>query len=401
MRPTARPGRRVGSLLRGATLILVTVCLVTSVAAQIRHLDPAAVLDAYAQGRYDEALTPVRLATRDQAREFLQRLVVSGGQWVDSVPSERSRRALIAAAFALEAERIRAERGEWADRENDESCAGRCVIEWACTLIQTRGAPDEAERTWMLASIALAGGVRDWTFLQNPLSRPTEKRGERGHVLHAIARMPDEPRFRLARAVALASRQAVTSEMDIPRDGARTEQMADPYSRAIERSPFLVSVLEQRRATLGDYAREQFDALVSDPSVGTEARLRIGYLHWVRGDAAEALSAQRVVAEAAQDPDLKYLANFLAAQAAQALGDLRAAEMHYTAALGARPHSQSAALGLAALLYSRGEATQAYDLVSAAREGRPRDDDSWRLFLYGDFAKLPALVGELRRVVQP
>ena len=370
-------------------------------AAQIKHLDPAEVLDAYAQGRYDEALRPVTLATREQAREFLQRLVFSGGQWVDSVPSERSRRALIAGAFALEAERIRAERGEWVDRENDEACAGRCVIEWACTLIQTRGAPDEAERVWMLASIALAGGVRDWTFLQNPLSRPTEKRGERGHLQHAIARMPDEPRFRLARAVALASRQSVTSEMDMPRDGSRTEQMADPYSRAIERSPFLVSVLEERRATLGDYAKEQLDALVSDPSVGTEARLRLGYLQWVRGDAAEALNAQRAVAEEAQDPDLKYVANFLAAQAAQALGDLRAAEMHYTAALGARPHSQSATMGLAALLYLRSEAKQAYDLVSATRDGRPRDDDPWRMFLYGDFAKLPALVGELRRLVQP
>jgi tetratricopeptide (TPR) repeat protein len=401
MRPTARPDRRVGFLFRASTLILVNLCLHTPAAAQIKHLDPAAVLDAYAQGRYDEALTPVRLASRDQAREFRQRLVFSGGQWVDSVPSERARRALIAAAFALEAERVRAERGEWTARDDDEACAGRCVIEWACTLLQSRGVPDDAERIWMLASIALAGGVRDWTFLQNPLSRPTEKRGEQGHVQHAIARMPDEPRFRLARAVALASRQAVTSEMDTPRDGSRTEQMADPYSRAIERSPFLVSVLEQRRATLGDYAREQLDALVADPSVGTEARLRLGYLHWVRGDAAEALTAQRAVAEAAQDPDLRYLANFLAAQAAQALGDFRAAEMRYAAALSARPHSQSATLGLAALLYSRGEAKQAYDLVAASRDGRPRDDDPWRMFLYGDFAKLPVLVGELRRVVQP
>jgi uncharacterized protein HemY len=140
---------------------------------------------------------------------------------------------------------------------------------------------------------------------------------------------------------------------------------------------------------------------VADPSVGTEARLRLGYLHWVRGDAAEALTAQRAVAEAAQDPDLRYLANFLAAQAAQALGDFRAAEMRYAAALSARPHSQSATLGLAALLYSRGEAKQAYDLVAASRDGRPRDDDPWRMFLYGDFAKLPVLVGELRRVVQP
>src|SRR5262245_40038309 len=283
MRTAALPERRVGFRIRAATLILISISLLTPAAAQIKRLDPAAALDAYAQGRYDEALTPVRLATRDQARDFLQRLVFSGAQWVEAASADRSRRALIAAAFALEAERLRAERGEWADLEGDEACAGRCVIEWACTLLQSRGAPDDAERIWMLASIALAGGVRDWTFLQSPLSQPTEKRGERGHVHHAIARMPDESRFRLARAVALASRQAVTSEMDTPREGLRTEQMVDQFSRAIERSSFLVSVLEQRRATLGDYAKEQLEALESDPAVGGEARLRLGYLYWVRG----------------------------------------------------------------------------------------------------------------------
>ena len=57
-------------------------------------------------GRHDEALTPVRLATRDQAREFRQRLVLSGTQWVEAVPADRSRRALVAAASALEAEGI-------------------------------------------------------------------------------------------------------------------------------------------------------------------------------------------------------------------------------------------------------------------------------------------------------
>lgn len=385
---------------RSTLLLLSLFALLTPAAAQVRRLEPAALLDAYEQGRYDEALAPVRLATRDQTRDFRHRLVLSGGQWVDAVASDRSRRALVAAAFALEAERLRAERGEWS-AEDEEECASRCVIEWACTLLQTRGAPDEGERVWMLASVALAGGVRDWTFLQTPLGRPTQKTVERGHVHHAIARLPDEPRFRLTRAIALASRHAVTGEMETPRDGTRTSQIASPLVRLIEAPSFVLSTLEQRRTTVVDYVREVLESLLSDAAVGDEARLRLGYLYWVRGDQEEALAAQRAVAETTHDPDLKYLANFLAAQASQALGDLRAAEAYFTAALSARPHSQSATLGLAALLYLRGEAKQAYDLVDASRSGRPRDDDPWRMFLYGDFAKLPTLIAELRRLVRP
>ena len=146
--------------------------LQSTAAGQVKRVDPATLLDAYAQGRYDEALAPVRQATRDRARDFRQQLVMAGSQWVDLVPADRHRRALAAVAFALEAESIRAERGEW-NVSSGKDCAGRCVIEWACALLQTRAAPDEAERIWMLASIALAGGVRDWTFLQTPLSPPS------------------------------------------------------------------------------------------------------------------------------------------------------------------------------------------------------------------------------------
>ena len=114
--------------------------------------------------------------------------------------------------------------------------------------------------------------------------------------------------------------------------------------------PAILAALEQRRSGAFEYAKEALEALVSDASVGAEARIRLGYLHRVRGNDDQALAAERVAADAANDPDLKYVANFIAAQSAQALGDLAAAETHYRAALNARPHSQSATLGLAALL---------------------------------------------------
>jgi tetratricopeptide (TPR) repeat protein len=191
----------------------------------------------------------------------------------------------------------------------------------------------------------------------------------------------------------------VTGERDTPRDGVRTAPIASGPVTIITGPPVLISALQGGRTRLLDYVKELFEGLVSDPAVGSEARVRLGYLHWVTGDEKDALAAERAAADAAKDPDLRYIANVLAAQAAQALNDLPAAEAHYRAALAARPHSQSATLGLAALLYVRGEGRQAYDLVEASRAGRPRDDDPWRLFLYGDFAKLPTLVAELRRLV--
>lgn len=184
-------------------------------------------------------------------------------------------------------------------------------------------------------------------------------------------------------------------------DSARGRH-GSPVPGAVTVGPaFVNSMLQRNRGRLTDYVRQELEALATHDSVGDEAQVRLGYLHRVAGDDAGALAAERAAAEATADPDLQYVAHFVAAQAAQSLGDGPAAEVHYRAALAARPHSQAATLGLAALLYLRGEGREAYELVADARSKRPRDDDPWRMLLYGDFPKLPALVGELRRRVAP
>ena len=389
------PGARL--LVCSAILVLIVFLPAGSlepVAAQARRIDLTTALGAYLDGRADEALAPVQRAIRDVARDLRQQLVFQGLTWVDAVPAERSRRAFAAAAFALELERIRAEAGEWA-ASGEKDCAGRCVLEWACTLLASRGAPDDGERIWMLASIALAGGVRDWTFLQVPFSARPDAKLDVGHIHHALARFPGDPRFRLVRAFAFGSRNLITSERGAP---GSTERPSGPI---VVGPAFLNLNLQRSRTRATDYARQELEALFEDASVGAEARMWAGYLHWVAGDDREALALQRAAAAAATEPDVKYLTHFLAAQAAQALGDLPGAESHYRSALAARPHSQSATLGLTALLYARGEGREAYDLAAASRSNLPRDDDPWRMFLYGDFQKLPALVAELRRKVAP
>jgi uncharacterized protein HemY len=127
--------------------------------------------------------------------------------------------------------------------------------------------------------------------------------------------------------------------------------------------------------------------------------MRLGYLDMRDGAFEQALAKERDVLASAKDPELRYVAAYIGAQAAQAIGDLRAAEALYASALEARPHSQSASLGLAALKFLRGDAEPAYQIVEDSLRERPNDDDPWRLFLYGDFTRLPGLLGQLRAEV--
>ena len=119
-----------------------------------------------------------------KAQVFQSRLVSAGHSWAHDVPEQLKPRLLAAAAFALEIEVARAERGDW-PQVGTNACNGRCVIEWACVILRARGQADDAERLWHLVMIALTGGVRDWTFLVSPLA--PSQRPETGHLVHARA----------------------------------------------------------------------------------------------------------------------------------------------------------------------------------------------------------------------
>ena len=253
----------------------------------------------------------------------------------------------------------------------------------------------------MLASIALAGGVRDWTFLQSPLSRPTQKTVERGHVHHAIARMPDEPRFRLARAVALSSRQPVMGEMETARDGTRTSQIPNPLVRVIEAPSFVLSGLEQRRTTLIEYSREELEKPGVRAGSWRRSSSPIGLPLWARGEAEPALATLRAAGESAR---------IQTSSTSQIFWRRRPHRRSAIFALRKRTtlrRSRTSALAVGDARALRRSSTFAARPIShttssnASRSGRPRDDDPWRMFFYGDFPKLPALVDELRRVVRP
>jgi tetratricopeptide (TPR) repeat protein len=387
-------------VLSGLLLALV-IPGAAGLAGQTRPPAPVgapSLFDAYASGNLDAALTPFRTVAPDRVPAFRQAFLADAAAWIEAVPDERASRVRIAAVLALDAEALLLERGLWSRTDGPPRCAAPCVVEWACAQLRALGEPDPFEALWAEASIALVSGARDWTILVTPLTRPIRDRPTTGHVMHLLERFPDAPRIRLARAVALSARQMVMTEMDAPRDGAPTSHIATPMAGM---SADAAAWMDERRRSSLEFATTPLVDLADDPAVGAEARARLAQVHLKLGDFTTARDEALAAADRATEPDVRYLAHVLAAQALQALGNLRAAESQFAAALEARPHSQSASVGLAALRQLRGDGESAYDLVAASLGERPRDDDPWRLFLYGDYPRLPALLARLREAIQP
>jgi tetratricopeptide (TPR) repeat protein len=131
-------------------------------------------------------------------------------------------------------------------------------------------------------------------------------------------------------------------------------------------------------------------------AVRTEARIRLGYLHWATGDNERARAALAAAAQSAPTADLRYLAHYLTGATLESGADTDGAITAYAAALEARPHSQSASIRLAVLRQLRGDAAGAQSLAQESLDARPADADPWRLFLYGHYPQFPLLLAEVR-----
>jgi tetratricopeptide (TPR) repeat protein len=357
----------------------------------IAPLDLARLLDLYAAGRFDEAVQSVARAGDEVGRNLRRHWAVAGRAWIDADPGQRQQRALAAAALALETENIRAERGDWRVTDSPP-CAAACVLDWAQIQLVQRGRPDGAEHVWYLAAAALAGGVRDWRYLQRPIDPARPARVPPGLMDRALARFPDDPQVLLERALAAAAR------FNMMVDGGRLAPTI-PQSLSVLTGRGQLS-LPQLDLAPPEPAAALLAALQDDPLVGAEARLRLGYLQWALGR-DEAASAQLASAAGrTADADIRYLAQFLLGSIAVARGDSAGAISRLEAALAARPAAQSAALVLAALELQRGDAGKAHEIARASLDRR-LEQDPWRQFLYGHHPRWPALVAELRRGVKP
>ena len=101
------------ALLIGHTLCLVVTVPVRTESQQPPVIKAPAAIEAYVDRRFDEAMTAVSRLSEDEMKALRVWLTTAGDPWIAQVPEDRSHRMLAVAAFLLEAEWVRAERGEW------------------------------------------------------------------------------------------------------------------------------------------------------------------------------------------------------------------------------------------------------------------------------------------------
>jgi tetratricopeptide (TPR) repeat protein len=360
-----RPLLVVVVLFAGATL---------GTRAQSGPVDVTALLDAYYQGRYDEAIAkatalpdlgPLRL-------QFVQRTPA----WINADPAGADARRAAVAGFVVELAGARME-SDWG-RLSD-------LIEWTCSqLLRASGPPTAFERSWHMATTALAGRARVRVWLLGPYARLPHQQPRVPqkndppspmHLMHAIERFPDDPEFQLARVVAWT-----WGRDDEPIRNVRPEYR------------------ERMRATrmVQLEAITALAPLLAVPPVAAEAWIRTGLVHVTVGDHVAALKAFVTARPLAATTELEYLSHFLAARSLEMLNRHDEAIAEYMRALDIVPLAESATVALASLQFLRGEHDASVALIDKAFAKTSTTTDPGRLTGYGFYLHWPEIKAAMR-----
>lgn len=335
-----------------------------------------ALLDRYLHGDYDQVVAA--LSTDSSLGDVLSQLKHDGQAWIDADgPAARDRRELTAATVALEAARA----GEWHEWKLREKVqfpgegrpptvflywkAPPLLIEWACALMRQGHQPKTIERDWFLASVAVAERSEDYEFMVGDTKLDEIATSPGGyeynsdviqHVRHAALRLGDEPRVKLAQAIA--------------------EEFHDPPEAA-----------------------RQFALLQSDVDLRGEATMRLGVMAYWRKDDDRALDQLRKVEPITRDPWVLYLARYFTGLVQLRREHPADAETAFRRALEAVPHAQAATISLASLLFKNGRRDDASALVGQMLSADPPPADPWRAYADADDRFWPELIARLRREI--
>jgi tetratricopeptide (TPR) repeat protein len=372
-----QPGRhdvQPTSMMRtsfAAVALAIPLCAAASLQAQIavQASSVSTVLDLYAAGRTDEAVRVT--ASIPNLTQFRVRYILEAPAWIGT-GDHAVRRRRAAAAFVLELTRARLE-SDWR--------LLRDLVEWTCGDLRAAGPPDDFERAWHDAALALAGRARDRIWLlgeipylpgQKPRRMP-ERSDSPGHLVHVAERLPDSSSIRLEWIMAWTW----------GRDREPTRNFGAGG----------IPVVFGRRERQLD-ALTALRSLVHDPAVGAEASLRVAYLEFILGDypAAHATAA----ATASVTPTVQYVAHVIAGRALDQMQQADAARQAYERALAALPAGESASLALAAIRFAGDDRADISTLMDRALVRMRDGDDPWRLFLYGSFRYWPERLRTLR-----
>lgn len=343
--------------------------------AQGGAVDLISILDTYLRGRHDEAVA--RAAALPDLGALRLRFVQDAPIWINADPAKSAARRAAAAGFIVElaAARLETDWGRLAD-----------LIEFTCAQVLRAGGPATPfERSWHLATTALAGRARARVWLlgeyarlphQKPVSRPPSKEPNASpmHLMHAIERFPDDPQFRLARVIAWTW-------------GRDAEPIRNVGRRNTDDWP---ARLPQMEATTA------LEPLTAVPAVAADALIRTGLVHMTTGNHVAALRAYDAAQPIATDPAPKYLAHFLAGRSLEALDRQDEAIDRYKKALAIVPAAESAVVALASLQFLRGEREASVALIDRTFAAPATTTDPGRLTGYGYFMHWPAIKAAMR-----
>lgn len=146
------------------------------------------------------------------------------------------------------------------------------------------------------------------------------------------------------------------------------------------------------------------EAIAVEPDL-FEARLRLGRLSSLTGDAAGAASELATVARRSSDPGQRYLAHLFLGADREREGRLDLAAREYETSAEMVPDAQTARIALAHVRRVAGDAAGAREVVLPVlrrRWPRPRTDDPWWEYPYSRWSDGERLLEELRtRVTGP
>jgi tetratricopeptide (TPR) repeat protein len=246
--------------------------------------------------------------------------------------------------------------------------------------------PDEFERRWYLAAVALRLGLG-----------PESSTGETGvftglafnswfgqDLQHALKRFPEAPELRFE--------EAEVEEAFIH------EWLRTVGVEVVPRASKNAVLARQAADAFMLHVAGEYRALLDVPTLRAEARLRLGVMTFYAGQPREALGAFDDVQSETSDEWLRYLSALFRGRALAAVGELDQAQAAFRQAIDLQPGMPSAELSLASVLFVTDHRGEAARLVAAAIHN-PAPVDPWAWYPYGDFRHLPGRLRAMRAVL--
>jgi tetratricopeptide (TPR) repeat protein len=406
-----------------ARAFVVASCVVAATAGASSAPSPAPrpavveLLDRYATHDFEAPVTLAGVSAGDGAK-IADELDATGSNWTTAQgPQLAAGRRLIAATFALDVVRV------WASRPLDGRWrASQRLLAWGCAELRKNARPIEGERWWHLAAVGLFESRQDvpsliGTALPAPIPNTAVVDGARGHLQHALARFPGEPRFRLAEVVA---REIATFRVGYwttttdarPRDGVLPPMITAEYVAALTGAARPIASPQDRRtkytidnatkelasmAVLRDLPR-RFEALFQTDVIAGEAHLRAGYSLLRLGENTLGLDHLQRAEAMVTDPVLRYLARVFIGSTYERLDRPADAVAAYRRALEVAPNARTAGLALTSALMRESRVADAFDLAERLL-AEPTATDPFSRYRTGDFRLVFDCLEQLKRVL--